>query len=611
MRVVKTNIDLDSLISSKSRNKLIKEDKPDKETRLRAKRTKIKGGEHTELEIRALTDMRAFADLIKFHGGWDSFGACHDELVDFITAPQTNEQALQKLKFSGEEKGAGLRRLVLMPRGHLKSTIGTVLYTLWRIYRNPNIRILVACNLQTLALSFIRELRSYLENKELEKVWNNRPHIEGSLLPALDKRNRTRNSNFETEAEDKKIIWSATALQVNRPGSFKEPTVFATSVGTTVTGMHYDLAILDDLIDFKNIESPAKKAQIEGWIADIESVLNPPKVVELGTSSFLFSDTVGGEILVSGTRYAVDDYYGQIIANANEWHYTVFQRSIYKNGQDASEGYLWPERYNDEIVANLQKRLPPRRFASQYLNKVYEKDTALFDTAQIQVVDSSCFFTYANNCYFKLPNSSRLEKVHPIIAIDPAFSTSRTSDYCAIVGGFKLSDGTLVVQEAVLGRLTTNEVVEATQKMAIALHTFRVFYEQNGVGMLLGDVFKNEKSFVNGRPLVALGHYEQRVKDSKIQGVLELPIASGKLCFSEKVRANEDIWHQISNYPVTKHDDFLDALVTLWEKAHNSRESIDYSFFVSQANANMVATKLPLDLFNQPSFLATYNSFFN
>jgi predicted phage terminase large subunit-like protein len=599
---------VESLALRRGRKKLVKEDKPDKETRLRAKKKKI--GNHTELAVRALTDMKAFADLINFHGGWDNFSSCHDELVSFICFPQTNETALQKLKFNKEEKGAGLRRLVLMPRGHLKSTIGTVLYTLWRIYRNPDIRILVACNLQNLAFSFIRELRSYLERKELESVWNNRPHIEGPLLPALDKRNQMRNTNDYTEAQDKKVIWNNTAIQVNRIGSYKEPTVFATSVGTTVTGMHYDLIILDDLIDFKNIESETKKNQIEEWIADVESVLNPPEVVELGASSFSFLDTVGGEILVNGTRYSIDDYYGRILENQHDWHYIVFQRSIYKNGVDASEGYLWPERYNDEVVANLQKRLSPRRFASQYLNKVFDKDNALFDVSQIRVVPSSCFFTYAGSCYFRHQDNSRLDKVFPVIAVDPAFSTSKTADYCAILAGFKLIDGTLVVQDATIGRLSANEVVEAIKNMALAFQSFRVFFEENGVGKLLGDLLKNEKAFVNGRPLVAFGHYEQRIKDSKIQGVLELPIASGKIWISEKVRNNEEIWKELSLYPITKHDDFLDALVTLWEKTNSARESIDYSVFASSQIQSNARSFLPLDLFNHQSFLSSFNSFF-
>jgi len=82
----------------------------------------------------AFYDMWTFFDLIGFQGGRSNFGAVHEELVEFITSPQ----------YEGYEDYR--RRVVLMPRGHLKSTIGSVGYALWRIFRNPNIRIIVGTN---------------------------------------------------------------------------------------------------------------------------------------------------------------------------------------------------------------------------------------------------------------------------------------------------------------------------------------------------------------------------------------------------------------------------------------------------------------------------------
>jgi hypothetical protein len=611
-------IDTDTLLTAPAaKNKLVTVDKPDTSERAKARRTPSKANAaYTEQQVKALTDMRHFADLISFHGGWDKFGECHGELVDFLVFPQTDDTAQQKLAYLGDEEGAGLRRMVLMPRGHLKSSLGTVLYTLWRIYRNPNIRILVACNLQTLAFSFIREVRSYFESQDLDKVWNNRPHIEGSLLPALDKRSRTRNFSLDTEAEDRKVIWNNTALQVLRPESYKEPTLFATSVGTTVTGMHYDLVILDDLVDFKNVESEVKKRQVEEWIADIESVLNPPAVVTVGNESIQIKDTLGGEIVVNGTRYALDDYYGQVLEKADELGYKTHIRNIYKNGVDASQGYLWHEKYTHNIVKSLQARLSPRRFSSQYLNRVYEKDAALFAVDCIRIIDSDSFFVNGGSTFFKVPGTQRIEKVNPIIAIDPAFSTSKSGDDCAIVSGFKLHDGTLVVYDVELDRMTAAEVVANTLKHCRRLSTLRVFYEQNGVGMLVGELFKHPDSYLDGKPVIAFGHYEQRVKESKIQGILELPIASGKLWFTEKVAQQEPIMKQLKNYPAVSHDDFLDGLVTLFEKTTPARESFDPTIQNISIDGIRLGIDKTLDDRSivgklKESFLATFNQFFS
>jgi predicted phage terminase large subunit-like protein len=523
-----------------------------------------------KLEVQALFSMAAFAELIKFHGGWGNFSDCHTELTEFISRPQLNQESKQKLKFSGNERDAGLRRLILMPRGHLKSTLGTTLYVMWRLYRNPELRIFVGSNKQTLSYSFIRELRQYFENEELqERVWNNRPHIAGAMIPELNTRNRARNRNSseETDAADRKLIWNNTALQMVRDGRFKEPSVTAGSVGSPITGQHYDLVILDDLVDFKNTESEVRKERVEEWIQDIENVLNQPQAVHVPIVGL---DTVGGEMIISGTRYAVDDYYGYLIENQNELDYVIHSRNIYKNGENSEGGYLWHERYNDHSVAMLKTRLSPRRFASQYLNTVYEKDVALFDLSTVELINDSDISTRGEQIFVTVNNRSFL--VNPIIALDPAFSASKDSDDCAILVGCKLPDGRCVVLDASVERMEAAEVVKQVLRFSNKYKTLRVYFESNGVGMLVPELFKTESAMSLGRRMVVFGHYEQRPKDAKIQGVLELPFATGKMVFNERVFNDPLLYKQMKNYPGVRHDDFLDALVTLYEKTKATRD---------------------------------------
>jgi predicted phage terminase large subunit-like protein len=561
------------------------------------------------LEVQALTDIKAFAELIGFHGGWSSFAECHDELADFVTFPQTAD-SVKNLRTTGDELASKLRRLILMPRGHLKSTVCTCLYVLWRIYRNPNIRILVGCNLQSLAFSFIRELRSYFENPELDPVWNKRPHIEGNLLPALDARNRSRNRNDDTEAQDKKVIWNNAALQVLRNKRYKEPTVFATSVGTTITGQHYDLVILDDIIDFKNIESEQKKERVEEWIADIESVLNPVSIQEFkGISGLSFWDITGGELVVTGTRYALDDYYGQIKEKAEELEFAIHERNIYRNGKDSSDGYLWADKFNDATVERLQARLSPRRFASQYLNTVYEKDTSLFNTAAITVIPDNSVFTRMQQVVVELPNG-RLESINPIIAIDPAFSANLKGDDCAMVVGGKLSDGRVVLIDAFVERAYAADLVKVAYQFAEKYLSYRAYYEENGVGKLVGELFA-AKTTDKPRKIICYGHYEQRNKETKIQGVLELPINSGAFIVTQRIRNNEYIWRQLSRYPATRHDDFLDALVTLFEKSLPSRDGMKQAYKGLDFDPyRLKIDSKELGATEERSFLAEYNSYY-
>lgn len=605
-------ISVDSLLSSpnaRASNILSTESKSTQEYQRIAKTPSKKISGSSELAVRALMDMKAFAELISFMGGWREFGECHAELADFVSFPQVDPSAHQKLAFEGDEVASHLRRLVLMPRGHLKSTIATILYVLWRIYRNPNIRILVACHKQDLAFGFIRALRMNFENPSLERVWNNRPHISGALLPKLQAKTRSRNFTIETDAEDRKVIWNNVALQVVRDIVAPEPTVYAASVGASVTGQHYDLVIFDDLITFDNVESESRKTRVEEWIQDIESVLNPPKATVIqGKEGFTLTEILGGEQIVTGTRYAVDDYYGQILENHEAMGFAVHSRNIFKNGVDESEGYLWHEKRTKVYFEGVRARTSPRRFSSQYLNKVYEKDTSLLNINGIQILPDDNVFTSNNRLCVRLP-SGRIEIINQITAIDPAFSTSKTSDDCAILVGGKLSDGRVIIVDAACDRMIAAEVVKITEEYAEKYNSYRVFYEENGVGKLVPELFKGR--LVSDRSIICYGHYEQRNKESKIQGVLELPINSGKLLVCQRVRNNEYIWKQIANYPAVRHDDFLDGLVTLFENSIPSREQyqnlqvgtvVDFRF--------KFESKLDNRGKDEQSYLSGYNKYF-
>jgi hypothetical protein len=441
---------------------------------------------------------------------------------------------------------------------------------MWRLYRNPEIRIFVGTDTKELSHSFIRELRQYFENQELQKrVWNNRPHFKGNLIPELNTRARQRNQNDEydkTEAVDRKLIWNNNALQVNRVGNYKEPSIVAGSCGSTETGQHYDLVIMDDVIDFENVASEVKKRKTEEWIADLESVINPPQVVTL---PMIGDEVLGGEFVINGTRYAVDDYYAKLLENLDELEYVAHLRNIYVNGENDSDGYLWAERYNRQIIKRIMTRTSPRRFASQYLNKVYEKDVALLDVKACEVLPHSNFSVRGGVCHFEYDRV--VYQVNPIIAVDPAFSAGKNGDDCAIVVGFKLPNGKLVVVDAALDSMDAGEVVKHCISFGEKYHTLRLFSEANGVGMLVPELFKTEGTLVRGKRFVVTCHYEQRPKEAKIQGVLELPFALGQIVFTDKVFNNERIFKQMSLYPAVRHDDFLDGLVTLYEKTVASR----------------------------------------
>lgn len=158
------------------------------------------------------------------------------------------------------------KKLVVMPRGTFKSTLGSVAYPIWRLLRNPNLTILLDSELYTNSKNFIREIKWHFESERMTNLFG--PQVG----PKWD--------------EGEVILKSRTA---NR----KEASITAGGLGTTRVGQHYDLIIGDDYNSPQNSETPEKCLKVIDHIRYNLNILNP-----------------GGDYLLIGTRYAERDAIG-------------------------------------------------------------------------------------------------------------------------------------------------------------------------------------------------------------------------------------------------------------------------------------------------------------
>lgn len=527
----------------------------------------------TQQFIKAYSDIWAFCDLIKFRGGRNKFASVHHELAEFLTAPQRVE--------SDENR----RRLILMPRGHLKSTVSSVLYTLWRIYRNPNIRILVGTNIKRLGRAFIRELRQYFENGELQRtVWNTRPWCEGPLVPSLSaadrrKRNSRRNNDFTGDedinfADDSKLIWSMEALQVLRPDILKEPTVMIASVGTTVTGDHYDLLILDDVVDFDNSNTENKADDILDWTRDLESVLDPRQRVQWRIGSTVLEDYVGDEAVILGTRYFEWDYYHYLLDEAPVLGITTFIRNIYKNGVDDSEGYLWSEKFNAQTLERIKRRINShQRFSSQYLNTIIADEDATFSVDKVQWVHSNNVHHTMDNVWEVIRNGEPVRRVKPILFIDPAATVSSTSDFTVLTVAGYSENKELIILDIDNGRYSPTEVCDRLFALCDKWHLNSVTVEMVAGFKLyehvIREYMKRHSKLIGIRDYRPLNRLN---KKARIEAMLQ-PLFDNKMVYALDVLAtNMEFRNELTTFPRCKHDDILDTLAAVAEIASPARK---------------------------------------
>lgn len=169
-------------------------------------------------------------------------------------------------------KNSGPRKLILIPRNHLKSTVVTVAWSIQQILINPNIRICINNAKYDTAKEFVNTIQNHLDTgSNLEKIF-------GPFRAARLNWNRD----------------SFTIAQRTLPRA--QPTVMAASIDSILNGKHFDVIINDDLVEPNNVRT---KEQIE-------------KVIDFHKDCFNQIDK-GGVIVDIGTRWAAQDLYGHIL----------------------------------------------------------------------------------------------------------------------------------------------------------------------------------------------------------------------------------------------------------------------------------------------------------
>lgn len=524
---------------------------------------KLQGKAKNTKSVKALYDYWAFIDLIDFKGGRDNFASIHREMTQFFTQPQL---------YHTDKR----RRLGLVPRGHLKSTLGTVSYVLWRIYRNPNLRICVATATKDLALQFVREIKQYLEDEELQDtVWNNRPHYAGRLVPILDRagysrRNRKWDLGDTTEAEDKKVVWRSDALQVNRTEVFKEPSILAASPGSTITGMHFDLMILDDIINDETTATEDKIKKTLRWTQDLESIIDPQRSVSHGSiNGTELKEIIGDELLVWGTRYAKGDYYEYLLDNLEDFEYSLFFRNIYVNGNNPDDGYIWGERFNDKVVTRLKKRQGIIRFSSQYLNKVVVSEEIIFDVDRFNyLLPNHVDREILGNGMVRItnPNTDKTVDIQLHLVIDPAISQKKTADNSVIMVGGIDHEYNLYIVDYLSGKFLPDELIKNTYELADKYRLNVCWVEVVSFQQSLIYMFRSK--FIEYRPLALREYRPKGDKKARIETHLQPIVFNHQLYLMTWMKSDTQLQEEFSYFPSpVTHDDHLDAMAMIVENA--------------------------------------------
>lgn len=462
----------------------------------------------TELLLIALKDIGP-RDLFKFNkyilkveSGDKNFvelGAFHKQLCNFVTDRKDR------------------KKLILIPRSHLKSKLVTIGYSLQQIIANPKVRILIYSATWQMAVDLNLSIQKNLKGCErINQIW-------GDL-----------SSDAPEWSQDR------TRLAVN---TTREPTVTAAGIDNNLVGGHYDIIIMDDVVNRDNVST---QDQIQ-------------KIIQRYRDSLDLLET-NGQLIVIGTRWHDSDLYGWILdpGNNTKASYETMIKQAYTGdiitGQDFEA--LWPGKFSLEELHRRLREEGWAHFSSQYLNNPVPEEDAVFKRSWFQYFESGDLAGKIFNRF---------------LLIDPAISLSKEADYTALVVVGQDQFGYIYLLDIVRKKLSPNDIINEIFHLRDRWNLSDIAIEQVAFQKTLAYSMREDERFKKRPFHITELKPGDRSKDQRIKGLQPL-YENGKILHNKLLANNIYLEDELVRFPRSTHDDIIDALSYLSDIIYPARQ---------------------------------------
>ncbi len=361
--------------------------------------------------------------------------------------------------------------LLLAPRGHLKSTVATTCYPLWRLAKNPGLRILIIAETQGIARKLLDAIKQHI-----------------TLNDAFRKRFGTWDANAAK--------WTEDSITIPRNRVVKEPSLACGGVLGNLVSMHNDLIILDDVVSNTNSYTPGQREKLLDWF----------------TSVILPSLEPEGQLCIVGTRWHQQDLYGHILTSPgfNHWR-KIVQRAEWKD-EGGAKRVLYPERFSERKLDELRSMMGINSYSLQMLNDVSSTESE-FRVEWLR----SCRYT------------ERPQEMNVYVGVDLAAGSKEShSRFGYVVIGIPKGDKDAYVLDAHRDHIQFPEQVKTIKRLCRIWKPTLVCIEANAYQQSMLQVLRvdEETSQLPIRGITTTGDKQRRIRSLAVlfeNGALRLP----------------------------------------------------------------------------------------
>ena len=247
---------------------------------------------------------------------------------------------------------AGPRKVLVIPRGFLKSHIGACKYPAWKSIIWPEHRTLIGGNTQFNAANRVKEILPIFEDRVIQAAF---PEV----IP----------DNFN------KTPWSGERADLKRKGTYADGTFSSAGLGTKITGQHKNLIIEDDTSCPET--SDLRIENVMPSREDIEKALGWHKLTYP-----LLIDPLYDESVIITTRWCFYDLVDYV--EKNEKEYVFFERPA-EDGH--FENILYPKRFPAKVLREMLNRMGTYLYNALYRNDPHPLEDMAFNPSWTNYYD--------------------------------------------------------------------------------------------------------------------------------------------------------------------------------------------------------------------------------
>lgn len=459
--------------------------------KLRENLAKKKALYYAALKDKSKTDLYLFnkyvLDVEKGDTNFSQLGLFHRQLCNFVTDRQDK------------------RKLILIPRSHLKTKLISVGYSTMKIVNNPKIRILIYSATWQSACEIHQAIQKNLQGCE-------------KIIELY--------GDFQKSAK----VWSQDRTRTAENDK-REPTITAAGIDNNLVGGHYDLIIMDDVVNRDNVATMDQIKKVITRYKDSLDLLEPH-----------------GELILIGTRWHDSDLYGWVLDESNHAldNYLVMVKRAYEGNLSTGEDFvpLWPGKFSQKDLYSKLKEEGWAHFSAQYLNDPVPEEDAIFKRSWFQ---------------YYISDDIRGKFLNNFLLIDPAISLSKEADYTAmlVIGVDEYSN--IFIRDIVRSRMSPSDIINNIFVLRDKWQLSDIALEQVAFQKVLGYSLREDDRFKR-RPLhITELKPNERTKDQRIKGLQPL-YENGKIFHDKMLVNNIYLEDELIRFPRSAHDDIIDAL---------------------------------------------------